>query len=208
MNREERYIASVPDWATSEEVVVHDPSDGQVTIRVEPRREPETLFAIAIVTTPNGLSPPYLDTAMYIEMPQWRQEAHDDENSFLSQNGRLAIINHPYEGEWLIHAKGEVNPFSLNFLAFHPAVPPNSPPSPGPSGGSPFKCTACKTTAKAVALSIVAAASLPVLPKALIAAVATYLGASIAVAAAFISSVIGDAVSVISEKLCKKVGLC
>lgn len=53
-----------------------------------------------------------------------------------------------------------------------------------------------------------AAATLPALPAALIASVAAYLGVGTVIAAAFISSVLGDTVDMIAEKLCKRVKLC
>jgi hypothetical protein len=62
--------------------------------------------------------------------------------------------------------------------------------------------------AKALAVSIVAAAALPAIPHALIVAVAAYLGVGAVVAGAFIGSVVGDTANVIAEKLCKRVGLC
>ena len=50
--------------------------------------------------------------------------------------------------------------------------------------------------------------TLTAFPQAVIAAVASFLGAGAAVAAAFISSVVGDTVDTVAEKLCKMVGLC
>ncbi len=208
MSNAEQYISIVPDWATSKEVIVHDPENDNAIIEYEPEANFETLFVLAVATTPNGQSPPFLDVAMTVEGPEFLNEPGTDGSTYFSNDRQLLIVNTPYNGKWYVCASGDVTPFALNFLAFHPAVRPNSPSSLGLSGNSPFKCTACKSTAKALSLSIVAAATLPTLPKALIGAVATYLGASIAIAAAFISSVIGDTASVISEKLCEKVGLC
>jgi hypothetical protein len=67
----------------------------------------------------------------------------------------------------------------------------------------------CKITTKALALAIVAAATSPALPAALITAVASYLdGTAERAAAAFVGSVLGDTADVVAEKLCTWAGLC
>ena len=208
MSNVEQYTSIVPDWGTAKEHVIHFPQEEEAVIQYQQDHMNKTLFIMAIVTTPNGLSPPYLQADISLEGPRWNNEPCDEPNVYFAKDRSLAIINKPYESEWNVFARGSNVPFALHFLAFHPAIPPNSPPSPGPSGKSPFKCRACKSVAKALSLAIVAAATLPALPGALIAAVASYLGASIVIAAAFIASVIGDTADVISEKLCKQVGLC
>jgi hypothetical protein len=210
MNTVEHYTASVPDWASSAEFVVHDPKGDYDLGKFSVREKGQTLFLVAVVSTPNGLFPSFLDSSIQLTDPynSIRNEPHDNEIEFVSSDRRLIVINHPKSTEWSILAKGNIVPYSVSLMAFHPAIPPKSPPSPGPTAGSPFKCRACKTTTKALALAIVAAATLPALPSALIAAVSAYLGASVVIAAAFISSVLGDTADVIAEKLCKRVGLC
>ena len=62
---------------------------------------------------------------------------------------------------------------------------------------------------KGLAASIVVAATLAAWPKALLGAVAAYLGtAKSAIAAAFIGKVLDDTGDAISEKLCKAIRLC
>ena len=208
----ETYTSSVPDWATQAEYVVHEPShdgDDLGTFLLESEVQPQ--FLIAVVSTPNGLCPPSLAASIGLTNPH-HQTYHDDSDSpelYTTTDSRLIIIHYPMTGRWGVRGSGGALPYAVTVLAFHPAIQPNSPPSPGPTGGSPFKCRACKMTAKGLALAIVAAATLPTMPAALIAAVSTFIGAGSAfVAGAFIASVIGDTADVIAGKLCKKVGLC
>jgi hypothetical protein len=63
-------------------------------------------------------------------------------------------------------------------------------------------------TAKALAVAIIAAAPMAVIPAALTTATAAYLGVSTVFAGAFIGSVAGDTADVIAEKLCQYIGLC
>jgi hypothetical protein len=171
----------------------------------------KNLFLIVVLSTPNGLFPPFLNASFDLSGPRsWDNfdELGDQENYFYSEDKKVAIISRPTPGHWTILSHGGSVPFSVNVMVFHPEIPPSSPPSPGSTGSSPFKCKACKITTKALALSIVAAAALSALPSALIAAVSTYLGAGAIVAGAFITSVLGDTADIIAEKLCKKVNLC
>ena len=205
----EVYSAAVPDWATCMEVVVPDPTIELPVFRFASDSKNETLFVLGVISTPNGLVPPFLDARMQCDLgDNVYEKLIGDERAFISAEQRMFVFNQPHPGKWEVSVEGGSIPFAMHLMAFHPAIPPNSPPSAGPSGASPFKCRACKTTAKALALSIVAAAALPALPKALLAAVAAYLGESTVIAAAFIASVIGDVADMISEKLCKRVGLC
>ena len=202
----EKYLSEVPDWATSIEYLVQEP-------RGEIRHEDflvagNALFLVAVVSTQNGFSPSYLDARIRVQGPEQALPLNEESPSFESPDGRLCVINRPQPGRWRVQSQGKTVPYAINILAFHPLVPPMSRPSPGPSGASPFKCRACKITAKALAVSIVTAATLPALPAALITMVASYLGVSAMIAATFIASVLGDTADIISEKLCKKVGLC
>jgi len=95
----------------------------------------------------------------------------------------------------------------VSAFAFHPVAASSiiaaHPPTPS------FRCRICKTTAKALALAIVAAAGAAILPAALLASVSAFLGGVGGLAAgAFINSVIGDTVDVVAEKLCMAVSLC
>jgi hypothetical protein len=237
----ETYSASVPDWATQVEFVVHEPSGvlaldreeepdrayerdrggrGLGTFRLISESEIPPLFLIAVLSTPNGLFPTSLDASIQLTDPRQRvfpapdtisdsvTTYHDTRDLFVSPDARLIIIHNPSTDDWDVAAKDGVSPYAVTVMAFHPAELPNSPPSPGSTGGSPFKCRACKTTAKGLALAIVAAAVLHALPAALIIAVGKFLGVASPIAAAFIQSVIGDTVDVIAEKLCRKIGLC
>lgn len=165
-------------------------------------------FFVAALSTPNGLFPPFLDAELRLTDPARITQDNwpSDPDTFVSS--RLVIVNNAIPGTWRVSAISGVIPYAVTAMGFHPQIGPSSPPSPGPSGSSPFKCRACKTTSKALALAIVAAATLPALPAALIASVAAYLGVGWVIAAAFISSVLGDTADMIAEKLCKRVHLC
>lgn len=212
VNTPEVYTSLVPDWASHIELVVHEP-DGRFIRPVEFKIETEfeIEFIVATLSTPNGYFPPYLDASFELVDPNHNSYSPSRAvpRGFSSAKPALIFLDKPQSrGTWQIGAESGVIPYAVTVMAFHPQVPPHSPPSPGPSAASPFKCRACKITAKALALAIVAAATLPALPASLIAAVATYLGVGAVVAAAFIGSVIGDTADIVSEKLCKKVGLC
>lgn len=210
MSALEKYLSSVPDWATSAEYVIHQP-EGELDLEFTVPEQHTNYFLIVAISTPNDLIPPFLNAKFELYGPNgYYYEPGDNESYFFSPDKKLAVIMYPDSGQWRINSNsnGERIPYSVNIMVFHPEIPPNSPPSPGSSGSSPFKCNACKITTKALALSIVAAATLPVLPGALIASVTAYLGVGSIVAAAFISSVLGDTADIIAEKLCKKVKLC
>ncbi len=211
VNTPEVYVSTVPDWATQLELVVHEPDGSPIrTVEFDVRPEFPVEFLLATLSTPNGLFPPYLDATLSLVDPNGNplNTPTVRPGTFISSKPGMVILESPVRGLWQLSAVSGVVPYAVTAMAFHPQVPPNSPPSPGPSGASPFKCRACKITAKALALAIVAAAALPALPATLIAAVSAYLGVKAFIAAAFISSVLGDTADIIAEKLCKRVGLC
>ncbi len=122
----------------------------------------------------------------------------------------LAIINNPILGRWTlqIYSEGE-SAFAVNLCVFKAVVDaPNVAASASASGPPRLRCGICKSVTKALALAIVAAGTLKVLPAALVAAVAAYLGLAKAAAAAFNNSILGDGATKIAEKLCKNIGLC
>jgi hypothetical protein len=207
----ETYRSSVPDWATQLELVVHEPQTTQVQqveFQIDPEYEP--LFLVSVVTMPSGQFPPFLDAQLNLTQPQgYLVPVASTAAQYVAQSPtRLIVIDRPARGTWKISASGTDFPYAVTTMVFHPAIPQSSAPSPGTTAASPFKCRACKTTAKALALAIVAAATLQAFPAALIAAVAHFLGATAIVATAFISAVIKDTVDVIAEKLCRWVLLC
>ena len=67
----EQYWSVVPDWGTAVEFVVHEPEGvtalGDVQI-------PQSLFLIAVASTPNGFFPAFLDTQVRLLTPT--AEAH------------------------------------------------------------------------------------------------------------------------------------
>ncbi|MCH7502566.1 MAG: hypothetical protein IIA10_04350 [Proteobacteria bacterium] len=166
--------------------------------------ESDNSFIIAVLTTPDGKSVDFLDAHLDIVAPNGEQfetgTYPNEERLFLSEQKHLFVLNQPQRGDWTVSAQGGLLPFALNIFVFIGRGP--SPPSP------PVRCRVCKSMAKALALALVAAATLPSLPAALIAVVAKFLGATIVVAATFISSVVGDVADVIAKKLCKIIGMC
>ena len=161
-------------------------------------------FLIATLSLPEGQYSPWDLGRLDLEGPEFSSEQSDDERVFVNERRSIFIINRPAPGEWgaTFSAVNDDLPVAFNLMAFHGA---GGPPPPVAAN---FSCRGCKMAAKALAVSIVAAAALPAIPHALILAVAAYLGASSVIAAAFIGSVIGDTANVIAEKLCKRIGLC
>lgn len=207
MNQNNYIYTQYPNWATSHEYFVENPSDESPRCEVQPSRR-ESGFLIATISTPEGHFPPFLDAELDFNIDFAQQRLSNDENFYLSSDKKILVIACPDLREpFLIEAKGEKIPYCLTVTHFHPdssliqSQIKSSPPV-------PFRCKACKSTAKALALAIVAAAALPAIPSALITSVATFLGWGAVPAAAFIASVIGDTADAIAEKLCKKVGLC
>ena len=210
INTPEIYTSTDPDWASHIELVVHEPDESPIAPVPFSLDGDSLKFLVATISTPNGLFPPFLDAKLRLSDPRGRtyQQTISSPEIFVSTSPALVVIDNPMRGEWELSAESGIVPYAVTAMGFHPSIQSSSPPSPGPSGSSPFKCKACKITAKALALAIVAAASLQALPAALIASVAAYLGVGTAIAIAFISSVLGDTADMIAEKLCKRVKLC
>ena len=209
----EIYISKVPDWATQIELVVQEPKAKE---KIEPVKfsietDCNLDFIVATISTPNGLFPPFLDATLILDNLSGLSYSLPDipPNAEVFERPPLIIIKNPkLKDGWEISAESGSIPYAVTFMAFHPAYSAQSSPTPGPSGALPFKCRACKSTAKGLSLAILAAATLPTIPASLIAVVSSYLGVGAVIATAFITSVLGDTVDVIAEKLCKRVGLC
>ncbi len=198
----------MPEFATSLEMVNDEPKESfEETIELAEGAE----FLVATLTLPNGQQPPWDLGRLELRGARYYSEQLDNDAVYINQRGSIAVLNEPQGQTWTVrYSPGPiVLPVAVNFMAFHRRSHGSSPRIlPATSAGSTFKCRSCKITAKALALAIVAAAALPAIPAALIAAVAAYLGVGTVIAAAFIGSVIGDTADIIAEKLCKKIGLC
>ncbi len=206
----DQYFVQMPGFATSLELVGDMPAEPTTeSIRLNE----EASFLVAALTLLNGQQPPWDLGRLELKGNDYFGQPQDNPDVYVNNQGTLAILNgkSPADSVWSITVlPGTIAlPVAVNFMAFHGGVvaASSSPPVILPSG-STFRCRGCKITAKALALAIVAAATLPAIPAALIAAVAAYLGVGAVIAAAFIGSVIGDTADVIAEKLCKKIGLC
>lgn len=218
----ETYRTHIPGWATSVEAVSDSPLTLQESIEIDLEQPPR--FLIGVLSLPNGQQPPWLKASVSISARRLDDETYSEfgleetnnEQVFVNEGRTLFIFNQPIPTNWRISISEASVPIALNLLAFHP----NDKLTSGFRwrvrwfrgwhfrGPSHFKCRACKITAKALALAIVAAATLPTLPAALIASVSAYLGVAAIIAAQFIASVIGDAVDIITEKLCRMIGMC
>lgn len=203
------YYVTDADWASSSEMVVNDPERGQAAnLRLNVESRNPVQFVLFVASTPDGKVSSNLDTRLALldsnliavsERPQ-------DSDIFVSDDRRVAILVNPHGQSWTASIEQGLSPFAVNGLAFHPSV------SALPRVGGPpprGRCRVCKSTAKALALAIVAAAGFTVAPAALIASVSLFLGGvGVAAAAAFLTSVLGDTADVIANKLCERVGLC
>lgn len=206
------YRTSDADWATSAEIVLNEPDGPDSTnlpLGAETRHPVQ--FAVFAISTPDGRLLQESGARLSVLDTNLRTLELDPygESQYLSPDQRVAILVRPQARSWIasIDHDGRA-PVALTAMAFHPA----------PGGPTPrLRCRACRSTAKALALAIAAAAgtagAAAALPASLIAAVAAFLGAAgsavaAAAAIAFINSVLGDAVSVIADKLCLAVGLC
>lgn len=214
----ERYLSEVPWWATSLqaiETVGQDEREQSLEVQLAQPAQ----FVIATLTLAGGkLSPwPIGRLSLHAGGGAWYKYLEDD-RQYVDERSTLIILNRMPHTHWRIdlEARSEV-PRELNFMAFHPvgirgSGPPPAPPVPPAAGAPPPPpsgyCRPCKIMTKALALAIAAAATLPALPAALITAVASYLGVTVVVAAAFIGSVLGDTADIIAERLCMRVGLC
>jgi hypothetical protein len=149
------------------------------------------------------------DIEVDILPPHLAQLPSSEEHREMIQNRLVsAIFINPLPGDWEISVKSDgtvpfaVNAAAINTTNIHTASVPMST-------AITMKCRACKTGSKALALAIASAGVVVVhVPAALLAAVASFLGVAKASALVFISSVFGDSVAAITEKLCKKVHLC
>lgn len=204
----DRYLTYLPNFGSSLELT-GEASETKDELLVAEKSK----FLIATLSLPTGRQPRWNMGRLSIEGPKEVFKTTDDENAYVSERGNLFIINKPGDGLWEVRydAGDQAIPVGINFSAFYYAGTPIGPipPSPGPPPPhGNFRCRGCKMITKALALAIVAAASLPAIPAALIAAVAAYLGVAVAVAAAFITSVLGDTADAIADALCKAVNLC
>ena len=164
---------------------------------------------MAVTSTPEGRRHPWLDVQITLQDPNGIIIARNTNTSdtFADQQGSLIIVRERDKALETGNTIRRAKCLSLSMLhASSDSISILLLPAPPLMIG--FKCKACKTTAKALALSIVAVVTLTAFPQAVIAAVASFLGAGAAVATAFISSVVGDTVDTVAEKLCKMVGLC
>lgn len=203
------YRAADNDWATHVEMVINEPVKGrEESVELPTQTDNPVRFVLAIVSTPEGLVPADLDAGVLILDRNGRSiSSYNAPGNFISAPSRLVIFNEPDDRIWQISTYGSV-PYAVSAMAFHPADSTLSQRASAALQTVPLKCRVCKSTAKALALAIVAVASYPAVPAALIAAVASFLGVAAMAAAAFINSVLGDVVSVIAEKLCRMAGLC
>lgn len=203
MNTIQTYTVTDPDWATGTEYVIHQPIQGfnrdLATITVpHPTVPNQRPFLIAIMTTPYEQLAP-LDTRLLPTDPNLISYDQDTTNAiYLGLNQRLLIADTP--GNWNLTTREGQFPYAVHTMLFHPTTAA----SPGTSG----KCRVCKTTAKALALAIIAALTLSAIPSHVLLAVAAFLKGTTAIAAAFIGSIVGDTANVIAEKLCLQIGLC
>ena len=193
------------DWATSAELVLNEPEDSSNLFLGAETPHP-VQFAVFALSTPEGQWSDKLDSRLAVLDSDLRpvEMSPRDTERYLSEDRRVAILIQPQARAWRLSVEHGRMPVAATAMAFHPA----------PSGGHPprLRCRVCRSTAKALALAIAAAlgalAAGVALPAALIAAVGSFLGVASAAAVAFINSVVGDAASVIADKLCLAVGLC
>lgn len=203
------YLASDDSWATASEVVINDPVAGggfNLPLRVEPHVQVE--FAVFAISTSTGKWAPFVDAALTIldENLNTLPLSAESPTAFLSPDSRVAILIKPPSRSWYASISEGTVPFAVATCAFHQAAAPDSQTF---STIPRTRCRLCKMTAKALALAIVASVGAAALPAALLSAVAAYLGGiGTVAAAAFINSVIGDAVDEVAEKLCIAVSLC
>jgi hypothetical protein len=209
MPNRQHYRASDETWATSAEVVVNDPVAGEaVQLQLSVESSETSQFVVFAASTPTGQLAPFLDTRLTI-LDSDREPLRlgdEDPRNYLSPDKRMAILVNPNGRSWTASIEQGTLPFSVSAFAFHPAVLAADGAATGPSRG---RCRFCKVASKALAVAILAAAGSAVLPAALLASVAAFLGGiGTIAAAAFIQSVMSDTADVVAEKLCLAIGLC
>jgi hypothetical protein len=117
-----------------------------------------------------------------------------------------AVVVNPHPGKWRLRVRTTVpSSFGVTVAGLHTE---RMHATATPGRWSSFKCSACKTGAKALALAIVAAAGAAAWPAAITAAVAAFLGAAAIPAGVFLGTVVGDTADQISKKLCQAARLC
>ena len=210
MDQFDAYFTQIPDWATSLELIASEPEErfGEFPFLV-----PEgSKFVVATTSSAEGREPASGLVRLETKTPDedLSEKTLENEQEFIHENRGLIVLNDPKAGRWNFAVRSELNePYAISLMAFHPSGQKLANASSGSSTPTPWKCRACKSTAKALALAIVATATFPAIPQALITAVSTFLGGmSAAAVGAFISSLLGDTADVIAEKLCQKVNLC
>jgi hypothetical protein len=203
------YRSADDEWATSAEIVLNEPIPGDkanLNLGIESKHKVQ--FVVFVASTPEGRIPPYLDSKLTIldsNLHALALSSHSPDN-YLSTDQRLAILVKPSGRSWTASIEQTNIPVSVSAMALHPTA--SRPTAGSVTASPPLRCRVCKSTAKALALAIVAAAAMVAMPAALIAAVAAFLGVAAVAAAAFINSVLGDTAAVIADKLCTAVGLC
>src|SRR5579885_837369 len=124
MRNVETYQATIPDWATQAEFIVHEPGGnvaplGDLTILSAPLNA----FLVAVASVPNGSVPQFLDCEIELTTPQgylWSASANTSEE-FATGDKRLIVINKASVGLWTVAAKEGVIPYAVTAMAFHPA---------------------------------------------------------------------------------------
>jgi len=213
----DKYTADIEYWANAVEIVADIPEwEGEEVSRTDSLEvlsgDVSQNFLVAVTSTPDGLRLPWLDVELTLRRARGGAIAigrdQHTESIFSDQKGSLFIVHQPEIGRWTVETKARGHmPFAVNAVSYHPTKTQFITSS-HTVPGIPFKCRACKTTVKGLALAIVAAATLAAMPHALILAVTKFLGVTAVAAAAFITAVIKDTADVIAEKLCKAIGLC
>jgi len=208
------YMSWAADWAYSMEISTELPREGKLDLPF--RIEESTKALIFTASTSDDIHLPWplgLDIDLVDPKGRRFKEAVDDSKLFVQlkyEQPSLVVLIEPQAGDLSLNLSSDGRfPFAVNMAAYkNLSATQTAKAAVGGPGQPPLKCRACKATSKALALGIVAAATLPTIPSALITAVAAYLGVGAVVAAAFIASVLGDTASLIAEKLCKAIGLC
>lgn len=165
-----------------------------------------TALILAVLDPVEGLVEAPPDVTLELWGPRdraYRSPVDSDASYVRAHDGKtsLAILNDPEPGQWRMTLSHGGSPFEAHLLLL------SANQTGGPSSNRP-RCRLCKSATKALALGIVAAATLPAIPQALILAVAKYLTCAIPVASAVINALMGDLAETIAEKLCEKISLC